>query len=386
MDTWARDLSKYVVGAAAGALTATLYFRYAKEGRSRSLHNSAAKNSVPESKTLERDVHNFLWRRVKLGEEWVAVPSLDPQEVAHIFWALGEVDRAPQKKLDSGARDQVKQMARQMMRIRGLIKDQSTTTLARSFSGSLQTLDHVVMIIVVEAEIRPILDRLGFKEDEAMNQEFLNLARCRTGRYKSYRLTVLQVAESSIFQRHYSGYTQVAAISSLCAKLLHPDLVISFGTVGGVPVEQGSMHIGDTVLVKGCLFLDRIRTRSKDAFDWGLWGGNTVKADNMARELGLHQGPIASQIGYSVTQLQLEIIKNAGVDCLDMEAASIAQVLNQAHINMMALKVVSNGVYAGDPARMEREYHDHREVVSRKATEMLERVLDFLDGKTVAEL
>ena len=43
-----------------------------------------------------------------------------------------------------------------------------------------------------------------------------------------------QTADSAIFKRHFSGYTQAAAIAAMVSKVLKPDLVISFGTAGGV--------------------------------------------------------------------------------------------------------------------------------------------------------
>ena len=98
------------------------------------------------------------------------------------------------------------------------------------------------------------------------------------------------------------------------------------------------------------------------------------------------KGVIASQIGYAITPLQKEIIASARVAALDMEAASISQVLNQCKVNLIAIKVVSNGVYPGDPGRMEAEYHDNRDEVSRTATATLRKVLDFLDGKTIEDL
>ena len=94
----------------------------------------------------------------------------------------------------------------------------------------------------------------------------------------------------------------------------------------------------------------------------------------------------------------------------------MGQILNQVRVNYLALKVISNGVYPGEPRRMvngtsslvngtsslvnwlpslvngtrslvqEFEYHDHREEVSRRATITLRRVLDFIAGKTLAEL
>lgn len=69
-----------------------------------------------------------------------------------------------------------------------------------------------------------------------------------------------------------------------------------------------------------------------------------------------------------------------------MEAGPIAQILNQTRTNFAALKVISNGVYPGEPRKMEAEYHDHREEVSRRATVVLGQVLEFLSGKRIGDL
>lgn len=74
------------------------------------------------------------------------------------------------------------------------------------------------------------------------------------------------------------------------------------------------------------------------------------------------------------------------VACVDMEAGPIAQILNQAKVNMLAVKVISNGIYRDNPMQQEHEYHDNREEVSRVATITLKRLLAYLDGKTVADL
>lgn len=50
------------------------------------------------------------------------------------------------------------------------------------------------------------------------------------------------------------------------------------------------------------------------------------------------------------------------------------------------LQVISNGVYPGEPKRMEDEYHVNREMVSQTAQKKLELVLKYLVGKTVADL
>ena len=108
--------------------------------------------------------------------------------------------------------------------------------------------------------------------------------------------------------------------------------------------------------------------------------------DTMIEECGLTKGVLASQIGYMVSEFQVEMIGNANIVALDMECAPIAQILNQTEIDFFALKVISNGIYPGNPGLMESEYHDNREMVSKKATEVLSKVIDYLDGKTKAML
>ena len=100
------------------------------------------------------------------------------------------------------------------------------------FNGDSK-ITHVAIIVVVEAEIEPILAELGFTLDVEATRDFMDLAVVRSGVYRaaggSFKLSVLKVAESRIFGRHYSGYTQASAVAALAAKVLAPSLVISFG-------------------------------------------------------------------------------------------------------------------------------------------------------------
>ena len=245
---------------------------------------------------------------------------------------------------------------------------------------------HVVLLVVVLAEVAPILETLKFQKDDEASEQLGQLAVCYSGKFESYKLTVAKVAESSFFSRHYSGGTQVSGITALVAKIIKPNLVVSFGTAGGIPPDN---PVGSVVLANSCLFLDRTRTSSASAFSWGIWGGGTVLTPRLADALKpfkVNYAPCASQISYTVPQLSVEKIKTHHIACLDMEAASEAQILNQMKCNFIAVKVISNGVYPGDPKRMEAEYHDNRELVSKKATEVLLALFRFLDGRTIAEL
>jgi hypothetical protein len=223
-----------------------------------------------------RPLHEFQWRRLFLGSLWICVPSLLPQEARVI---AGEL----QMRLARGAyAPGVAEMVDDMSKLSGLLEDRSDYV-----HNENEIIKHVVMIIVVEAEVAPILAKLGFEDDEEATANLMGLARVRTGMCGSYKLSVLKVAESKIFNRHFSGYTQASAVAALAARLLQPSLIVSFGTAGGV---EGKASVGDVVLADGCLFLDRLRTRNKNAFDWGLWGGGCMDTPRLAAALGIKNG------------------------------------------------------------------------------------------------
>ena len=87
----------------------------------------------------------------------------------------------------------------------------------------------------------------------------------------------------------------------LVAKEIKPDLLVSFGTSGGVGVgKTGHIKIGDALLASGCVYIDRLRTSSKSSHDWGVFGGPVVPTKNMDKDLGLVKALLGSQISYIV--------------------------------------------------------------------------------------
>ena len=244
---------------------------------------------------------------------------------------------------------------------------------------------HVALLVVVAEEIQPVLDKYKPIRNVELEKEMMGLAivfECQVGD-PGYKLTVLQVASSSIYSRHYSGATQASAIVSLAAKVFNPDLLMSFGTAGGMMTR---VKIGDTLLGSGCVFIDRTRTSSKVAHDWGVYGGRTMKVSNIASSLNLVEGILGSQSNYNVSDLHVTLMDVLEVCAVDMEAASEAQIAEQIGLNFLAVKVISNGIYPGDGLRMEEEYVKHKKEVSMKALASLSAILDYLRGKKLGEL
>jgi nucleoside phosphorylase len=205
-------------------------------------------------------------------------------------------------------------------------------------------IDSVVIIVVVAEEIQPVLEQYQPVLNEQLTSEFVNLAVAYSAKVQNsngeYTLTVLKVGESEIYHRHNSGYSQSAAIAALAVKILHPDLIVSFGTAGGTIsslkyitrpglLQQENICVGDIVLGSGCVFIDRFRTSSKNSFDWGVFGGTTMLTKKLQHDLGFKTGLLGSQSSYKVTEEQAELMKLLHVVALDMEAAPEAQILQQ---------------------------------------------------------
>eukprot|EP01084_Bolivina_argentea_P307093 530734_1 len=298
-------------------------------------------------------------------------------------------------------------LSRRMTAIRGLIADTNHNYETASNDTLIQTL---CLIVVVDAELQPIMEQYKFIQNNDLTTKFMNLAIISSGKVKNLSIHIVKVAECQIFKRHYSGYTQSSALASLISVFIKPDIVINFGTAGGVTKISKSQYnlvkaiddkkdeldnennvrdtveIGDVIFGEACLFLDRLRTKNKNSFDWGLWGGKSMKCKNMIKDLGLCCGIIGSQVSYGVSKLQSEMIRNAKIIACDMECAPIAQILNQTGINYIVLKVISNGIYPGDSSKNESEYYMNREFVSKKATEIVIKVIEYLNDKKINEL
>jgi len=267
------------------------------------------------------------------------------------------------------------------------MKDLKDLLSVKSKFNHEKEINVVVMLVIAPEEIEPVLNMYNVVPNEEMDKEFLGLAHVRNCRIEEggngYELYVLEVSHSRYYNRHYSGHTQSSAVSALVVKVLNPDIFISFGTAGGI---IGKVVPGEVVLASGCVFIDRFRTSSKNSFDWGVYGGPTMESQNLINDLNIKCGIIGSQDTYSVTDIQVQLIDMIDIYCVDMEAASESQILQQTGTNFLAIKVISNLVYPGEPIRMEQEYLDHKVEVSRSSLAILSKVLSYLVGKKIGDL
>ena len=85
-------------------------------------------------------------------------------------------------------------MGRKMTVIRGLISSPRELTTEQSE----QYIHSVCLIVVVDAEIRPIMEKYKFEENEILTEQFMNLGVVSSGDVGSLHLDVIKVAESKV--------------------------------------------------------------------------------------------------------------------------------------------------------------------------------------------
>ena len=79
-----------------------------------------------------------------------------------------------------------------------MINDLISNTRELSYGTAMKDIENVCMIVVVDAEIRPIMEKYKFKRNEKLTKQFLNLGIVSSGEVGSLHLDVIKVAQSKV--------------------------------------------------------------------------------------------------------------------------------------------------------------------------------------------
>ena len=152
--------------------------------------------------------------------------------------------------------------------------------------------------------------------------------------------------------------TQPAALQAyLSIQAFRPDTVISAGTCGGI--EAKGFRIGDVVASSGdFLFHDRVvPIPGFEAYGRGHYPA--ADASELARDLGLKSGAVASGNALETTARDLAFFDRHGVAAKEMEAASVAWVCWMLDLPLYALKSITDFIDhpSSTAEQFERNFH-----------------------------
>jgi len=231
----------------------------------------------------------------------------------------------------------------------------------------------VLILIVVPEESGKFLESYNFVKDDSVSEKMLNFCTVYTSKVGEIEVFVSLLNKDDELGRHESGHTKISASLSLLNRDIAPDLVISFGTAGGIDLD-----VGDVVMGNASFYLDRTRLSSQLSFEWGILGGSaqTMYLDGIPIfAMGSHQE-------YDLSDKKWVIINQMEIRTVDMESAAVSEVCHIMKIPVVLLKVVSDVIRSENAAAdQENTYKKNKHSVSNKACETLYKLLTKLNDR-----
>lgn len=229
----------------------------------------------------------------------------------------------------------------------------------------------ICLIIAMEAEARPLIERFGLQrvEDYFAPLPTLLYQGIIGGKELSLVLNGKQHGLDLVGCEAATLTAQVA-IDRLC-----PDLILNAGTCGAFRARGAA--IGDVYLSRGpVMFHDRRVGDDGGWHDMGIGNYPTMDAAPMAADLGLKLGKVTTGSSLDMLDRDLEIILAEGGELKDMEAGAIAYVASLHSVPLVCIKSVTDLVDGGRPT--EEEFHENLALASLALRDACVKVIQYL--------
>ena len=265
-------------------------------------------------------------------------------------------------------------------------------------------IETIAVLVAMEAEAAPLVSLLGLKPCPKSHRHAPLPSVVRSGvllenddgggtknvqhqqqqKKKKKRCEVV-VATCGADSTH--GVDSVGTVNAaLCAyeilKTHEPDVLINAGTAGGFR-EKGAA-IGDVFLVDEVKYHDRripIPTFTK----YGVGAIRTAETPNMRKTLkDLKRGVCSTGNSLDATEVDREMMSRNDASVKEMEAAAVAKVCEMFDVPFVCVKAITDIV--DGPHAAEKEFLENLAMAGKRLQETVPKVLEFMRGKTVADL
>lgn len=209
---------------------------------------------------------------------------------------------------------------------------------------------HILIMIAMEAEARPLLDKLGFSA-----VEIHAWAPCKvySGTYKDTLISVVTNGQAVDKGGVDNVGTNPATLSTFCALSnlsTPPTMVLNAGTAGGF--SSKGAEIGDAFISTDIRHHDR-RITIPGWDDYAKGHHKSMEVPNLIAKLGFKSGVVTTGNSLDATDIDRQIMQDNDASVKDMEAAAIAWVCEQAEKPFFALKIVTDIVDGTVPTNEE---------------------------------
>ena len=261
----------------------------------------------------------------------------------------------------------------------------------------------IAVLVAMEAEAKPLVSLLGLKPCPKSHRHAPLPSVVRSGvllenddggtknvqhqqqKKKKKKRCAVVVATCGADSTH--GVDSVGTVNAaLCAyeilKTHEPDVLINAGTAGGFR-EKGAA-IGDVFLVDEVKYHDRripIPTFTK----YGVGAIRTAETPNMRKTLkDLKRGVCSTGNSLDATEVDREMMSRNDASVKEMEAAAVAKVCEMFDVPFVCVKAITDIV--DGPHAAEKEFLENLAMAGKRLQETVPKVLEFMRGKTVADL
>jgi len=269
----------------------------------------------------------------------------------------------------------------------------------RTKKNNNKPIETIAVLVAMEAEAAPLVSLLGLKPCPKSHRHAPLPSVVRSGammtddddggkknvQQKQKKRCEVVVATCGADSTH--GVDSVGTVNAaLCAyeilKTHEPDVLINAGTAGGFR-EKGA-RIGDVFLVDEVKYHDRripIPTFTK----YGVGAIRTAETPNMRKTLkDLKCGVCSTGNSLDATEVDREMMSRNDASVKEMEAAAVAKVCEMFDVPFVCVKAITDIV--DGPHAAEKEFLENLAMAGKRLQETVPKVLEFMRGKTVADL
>lgn len=244
-----------------------------------------------------------------------------------------------------------------------------------------QPIEHVLILMAMRDEAAPIIKVLALVEHTQVLDPRLPM-RCYRGQRAGLEISLVIAGIDAPHGVDLVGSEAATLMAYTALTRLAPSLVVSAGTAGGFAAkgaEIGTVYLSDRHFV----YHDRhVPLPGLDASALGTYPAMPVA--RMGAALGLPLGVVSTGSSLEKSDKDLRVIVANDAVAKEMEAAAIAWVAQLLGVPMFALKSITNLVDLQNQS--ETEFVRHFERASTRLCHTLLTVLDYLSGRTTAEL
>ena len=251
--------------------------------------------------------------------------------------------------------------------------------------GAIKT---IAVLIAMEAEAEPLISSFKLLPCPKSHHHAPLPSVVRSGEIsfgeenKAVEIVLVTCGQDATHSVDSVGTVNAALCAYEVLKTHRPDVLINAGTAGGF--QSKGCEIGDVFLVSEVKFHDR-RIPIPTFTSYGIGAIETLKTPNMRKEItSLKSGICSTGNSLDATDVDREMMLQNDASVKEMEAAAVAKVCEMFKTPFVCVKAITDIV--DGPHATETEFWENLAMAGRRLQETVPKVLEFMSGKSVADL